>query len=209
MIVAFIVVLAVGLLAFLMRGKSDETTPSPGSAPGEPSSTLDDEPEDDDSPHESIAITSDGWAFVPDGHGIQLFPPAEPDEGFGGAAEHAGAMGHHAVPVGRSFREGRPGERMSRGDLIAARVKRGAPGVDPWRLEALGRDREYRHWPFETQDAATAALGLFESRIVPAREVDPDPDEPPIGDADFVLARAEAEAIEAELASSEDLEPPR
>lgn len=208
MIMAIIVVLAMGLLAFIMRTKSDETIESPESRLGRKTSALDDEPDDDDSPAESIAITSDGWAFVPDGHGIQLFPPAEPDEGFGGTAEHA--PGHHAADGRRSFREGKPGERMSRGDLIAVRVKRGAPGVDPWRLEALGRDREYRHWSFETQDAATTAHGMIESRIVPPRDPDPDPDETPIGDADFVLARAEAEAIEAELASGEEEpEPPR
>src|SRR3990172_2697740 len=45
-------------------------------------------------------------------------------------------------------------EQLGRGDLIAARVKRGAPDHDPWRLEALGRDGEYQAWRFETEDAA-------------------------------------------------------
>ena len=47
----------------------------------------------------------------------------------------AGDTPEHHVPV-----------MMKPGDLIAARVRRGAPDLDPWRLETLGRDRDLTAW---------------------------------------------------------------
>lgn len=221
MILALVAVLAVALLAFLMRhGRDDEITASPSSPsspPAEEPLDVDQDGDADEAPAETIAITSDGWAFVPDGRGVQLIPPADPEEAWRAEADPVRAErgGQKATaweelynpPARRNFRDSKPGEHMNPGDLLAARVQRGAPGVDPWRLEALGRDREYRHWPFETEDAARLALELIEGRIVSAPRAGDDPDVLPIGEADFVLARAEAEAIEAELASDEEPDP--
>jgi hypothetical protein len=84
--------------------------------------------------------------------------------------------------------------------LVAARVTRGAPDHDPWRLEALGRDHEYRAWRFETEEAARAALALVEGRVVqPPR--DRDGERVAVDDADFMAARRREEEIEAELAT--------
>jgi hypothetical protein len=91
-------------------------------------------------------------------------------------------------------------EQLGRGDLIAARVVRGAPDHDPWRLEVLGRDREYRAWRFETEEAARAASVLVTGRVVRAPR-DPDGEPVTIGDADYVAARRQEEEIEAELAT--------
>ena len=67
-----------------------------------------------------------------------------------------------AMPRGMSY-------ELSAGDLVAARVKRGAPDLDPWRLEGLGREHEMVMWSFETEEAARTALGLPEERVVRPR----------------------------------------
>ncbi len=192
-IVAVVAVAAIGLLLRRATGTAPGTT-SPGTAPP-PLPDLDETTDDEDSP-EIVAVTSDGWSFVPvgDRDRVQLVPPRVPDE----MAQVAGRQGV---------------EQLARGDLIAARVKRGAPDHDPWRLEALGRDHEYRAWRFETEEAARVALELVIGRVVrPPRDRDGDPI--PVGDADFAAARRREEEIEAELATMPEPgegpgEPPR
>src|SRR5262249_41854541 len=122
--------------------------------------------------HEAVAITTDGWAFVPDADRVQLVPPGEEDAFLPAppdASPEEGAA-HARTPVnprtGKRLSGWQPTHHLGAGDLVAARVRRGAPDFDPWRLEALGRDREYRAWFFETQDAGEAALALLTSRIV-------------------------------------------
>jgi hypothetical protein len=157
------------------------------------------EDEDDADPREVVALTSDGWAFVPVGSGVKLVPPGEPGDE---TEEIAPAPGHTPIhPITRRRVRGwNPGEPLGVGDLIAARLRRGAPDHDPWRLEALGRDRELRAWRFETEEAARAALELVERRIVrPPLDRDGEPVE--IGDADFAEARRIEEQTEAELAN--------
>jgi hypothetical protein len=89
------------------------------------------------------------------------------------------------------------------GDLLGARVVRGAPGVDPWRLEGVGRDREYVDWSFETEAAARAALDLVERRVVRA-PLDEDGEPAPLDAAQFEEARHVAEQTENELAMMPD-----
>ena len=101
------------------------------------------------------AITSDGLMFIPFEQGVQLLIPASRED-----------WPRSSRPR-RSRVAGWPA-CCSCGDLGAARVVRGAPGVDPWRLEALGRDREYLAWSFETEEAARAALDLLERIVVRA-----------------------------------------
>jgi len=135
-----------------------------------------------------VAVTSDGWSFMPlpDRDRVRLIPPLTPHEM------------EQVVPRTAA-------DQLARGELIAARVKRGAPDHDPWRLEALGRDGEYRAWRFETEDAARAALALVSRSIVVAPR-DQDGSEIVPGDADFVEARRREEEIETELASMPDVE---
>jgi hypothetical protein len=181
---AIVAVVAVAALGLLMRRMGGHATPGTALPPSiEPDEAVEDE---DDDEEETAAVTSDGWAFVPigDRDRVQLVPPRVPDE---------------TVP--QTGRQGQ--EQLARGDLIAARVTRGAPDHDPWRLEGLGRDHEYRAWRFETEEAARAALALVMSRVVrPARDADGEP--LALGAADFADARRREEEIEAELANMPD-----
>ena len=133
---------------------------------------------DPESMGEIVAITSDGWAFVPDGHAVQMIPPDSGEEELELRSEYASGRSRDAgseIQLGgspmrpsthRAAGSYKPGERINAGDLIGARVKRGAPDLDPWRLEAVGRDQDYRAWFFETEEAARAALALLERRVV-------------------------------------------
>ncbi|HYM81624.1 MAG TPA: hypothetical protein VEY91_09460 [Candidatus Limnocylindria bacterium] len=227
LVTGLIAVLAVAAGALLLRrfASRGETVsyPSEGVDPAtETPEAFGSESEDFEDSTEAVAITSDGWAFVPDGREVQLVPPGEPEDlipsratvntGYGPQTDpDIQVLGGRGAPVnphtGRSLPGWKPGEHLRAGDLVAARVRRGAPGVDPWRLEALGRDHEYRHWPFETEEAAQAALAVIEPRIVRPPH-DPDGEPQAIGEADFAHAREDYEATEAELAMAPDEEEP-
>jgi hypothetical protein len=200
-----LVVGGAALLAFLMRGfgKKEEAgertggTASPAYAPDE---------EFEGPIGEIVALTSDGLAFIPDRDLIRLVPSGEdePDVPASLGSEMVPSSdrpGRHGGPVhprsGRAM--ARMGEQLVPGDLVAARVRRGAPDHDPWRLEALGRDREYRVWRFETEEAAHAAMALLDGRIVRAPR-DRDGELVSIGDVEFEEARRIEEETEAELA---------
>lgn len=200
MTLAVVVVIAVALLGLLLR-RAAVNTPAPLTPPPDPLDRPDEDAPADEfddlfQPAEVAALTSEGWAFLPtrDPDRVDLVPPREADEPGVPRPKHA-----------------RPGvEHLVRGELIAARVRRGAPDHDPWRLEALGRESEYQSWRFETEQAARAALDLIERCVVdPPRDEDGEIVRPT--DADFESARREQEAIEAELASlpEPDDEPPR
>ena len=164
---------------------------------------------------EAAAITSDGWSFVPHGDGVELVPPGEDDDLLQEEAKRHGsqalAQAAAGAPVnprtGRSLVFWRPGMSLSHGDLIAARVVRGAPGVDPWRLEALGRDYDYQTFAFETEDAAQIALDLVVVRIV-RPPLDEHRDPIPVGDEDFAVARRKYEETEQALAMGGDEQEP-
>ena len=224
---AVLAVMVVAVVAMLMRrGSGSDQTAMPVAPPDDPEdpTNLVDDDESDDT--ELGAVTSDGWAFLPDGHEVQLVPPADPDDdlieamGRGSPVvidRNTGALERRvtnlergADPRRRAIPTGKPGEHFDLGDLTGARVVRGAPSVDPWRLEALGREGEYRSWAFETEDAARAALSLLDSRVVRA-PLDPEdgtPRQP--GEAEYAAAVALTQAGIADLAidpgdaSSED-----
>lgn len=183
-IVAVVAVAAIGLL--MRRGAGTTAGVAAPEAAASPPPIDPDETTDDEGSAEIVAVTSDGWSFVPvgDRDKVQLVPPRVPDE----MAQVAGPQGI---------------EPLGRGDLIAARVARGAPDHDPWRLEALGRDHEYHAWRFETEEAARAAHALVAGRVLrPPRDRDGEP--VAIVDADFAAARRREEEIEAELATMPD-----
>jgi len=191
---ALLAVLAVGLLATLLRrfsGGVSSVTPTPQP----PDAVLDEIEDRMDDPEsggaESIAVTSDGLKFVPIGDQVQLLHPADP------AAGPAVAGDGDAGP-------GRPGEKLSAGDFTGVRVVRGTAGFGPWRLEALGPDGEYLPFPFETEEAARAALAMLERRGIAraARGEDGNPIPPSAGD--FEEARRRYEETENELAMSGD-----
>lgn len=194
----------VAALAWFMRGKrGDEETRMPATEPvaENPETDLEEELE----LTEVAAVTSDGRAFVPDGKRVTLMPPSRPkDVVSADVADRREAMLPVDDATGEPVVRSRP-EHLDPGDFIAARVRRGAPGVDPWRLEALGRDRNLVEYAFETEEAARAACELVTSRIVrPPRDQEGDPIA--VGDEDFETARREQEAIEAELASMPETE---
>jgi hypothetical protein len=199
LLMAAIAVVAVAVLGLLMRRVRSATTgmTAPPVVEDEPVEALEEEgadgpedgadrAEDEDDSGEVIAVTSDGLAFVSFGEeeAIRLSPtPRDP-----WATGLEGQMS---------------GETLRRGDLIGARVKRGAPDHDPWRLEALGRDRELHAWRFETEEAARTALELVERCIVrPPR--DEYGEETPVGDEAYDEARRLQEEIERELALMTD-----
>ena len=136
----------VAVLAMLLRRQSE-------SAPGLPASPpLDDLPSDsnaDDAEWEvgdAAAVTVDGLAFIGEEHGVSLVPTPDP------AALAPGPI----VPV----------EFLRPGDFTGARVVRGAPSVDPWRLELLGPEGEYVSFGFAVEEAARVALDLLATRGV-------------------------------------------
>jgi len=186
MLMAIVAVAAVALLGVLMRRTGGSAAPESASGPPEPEPGMEDDPED--RPAEAVAVTSDGLSFMPlgDRDRVRLVP----------------------VPARREMEQvvpGTPAEQLTRGDLVAARVKRGAPDHDPWRVEGIGRDGEYRAWRFETEDAAAVALTLLASRIVRMPR-DEDGNEVTMGERDYAEARRRDEEIEAELASMPDVE---
>lgn len=221
MLIILAVVAVVALLVKAMSGSSEESA-ADSTAPREPSSAtvlddVDDVAEDLDDDFEegqmvhAVAITSEGVAFVPNSHGLELIPPGEDDEQLREVAERHGrsslAQAAASAPrnpsTGRLIVQWRPGQSLNAGDVVAVRVVRGAPGVDPWRVECLGRDRDYRPFPFETEEAARTAAELIEARILrPPRDEDGEPI--PVGAEDFMVARREYEETEAALALEDD-----
>jgi hypothetical protein len=215
-----LVILAIALVGvvayFMKRGSGDETIasmprhPEDRSGP-DPDDELEDASGGDDLPFEALAITSDGLAFMPRAHGVKVLPAADAREVY--ASLHGGRQpsvrpeqgsyddaADGPMPRGMSF-------ELSAGDLVAARVIRGAPDLDPWRLEGLGREHEMVMWTFETEEAARTALGLLEQRVVrPRRDEDGDPI--PVGAEDWLVAeRNILETIE-QLAMPDDDEEP-
>ena len=203
------VVVGVALAAWLLRTFSGDKgidremlSGRAGGAAGEPERVAPPEPgpedevddEETDGPEAVAAITSDGWMFIPFEQGVQLLIPASPEQ----LAEELATQ---------AVARGRVAGMLSCGDLGAARIVRGAPGVDPWRLEALGRDREYLSWSFETQESARIALDLLE-RIVVRAPVGGDGEPVPAGAEEFAEARRVHEQTEQELAMMPDEEEP-
>jgi hypothetical protein len=192
-------VLAVGLM---MRGKQRDDEDSPASKPEDSVSegaspepedygaeSGDDWGEDEWDEDEVVAVTSDGYAFLPDRHAVRLLPPDEEGEAWkAGQRTASHARGQKALDMS-----------WHAGDFTGARVKRGG-GEEPWRLEALGRDGEYAVFGFETEEAARAALQLFESRGVVRLGEDEDGNPVPPSPEQFDEARRIYEETEQALA---------
>jgi hypothetical protein len=198
-----IVVLGVGALAWLLRGRSEgggiERDLLSGRVDGaggiEPAEAEPPDPDEaEDASDEVAVITSDGWTFLPFEKGVELLAPANPEQ----LAEEQAT---------RAVARSRVTGMLSVGDLLAARVVRGAPGVDPWRLEGLGRDHEYLSWSFETEEAARTALELLERIVVRAPE-GPEGEPGTPGAAEFEQARRIQDETVRELATMPESEEP-
>jgi len=203
-----LVVAGAGLLAWLLRGGSrgDETVDR-GPVSGEPPAAAPaDEPDaataagpepewaEAAAGDEVAVITSDGWMFMPFESGVQIWAPAAADEETGDVRVH----GELRV---------RPAGGLSAGDLITARVAPGEPGEPPWRVEALGRDREYSSWGFEAEAAARDVCALLE-RVVVKVPVGPDGEPEPVSDEEIAEARRVVEETIRELAQPLEDGPP-
>ncbi len=216
MLTGVLVVAGVVALSLLLRAGSrgDGTVVPPPSEdapePGEPNAG-DAEPGEETS-GEVAVLSSDGWTFVPFGQGVRLWAPVGDDvdpaealmtSGAAAAGESTGLGGG----AKRRPATARPAVMLSAGDLIAVRVVPGTPGEAPWCLEALGRDREFSAWSFETEDAAHAAqemLGRLVVRVPVGRDGEPEP----VKDEEIDEARGIAAETLRELAISQESEPP-
>jgi hypothetical protein len=152
--------------------------------------------EDDDDDWESVdvvAVTSEGYALVPDKHTVRLIPPHEDGEAW-----KAGEKGRN--------RRGEAGlaDSWHNADFTGARVVRGAADEGPWRFEALGRDGEYFALVFETREGADAAVKLFESRGVVKTGEDEDGNPAPPSAEQFEEARRIYLETEAALEMPDD-----
>ncbi|NOT35619.1 MAG: hypothetical protein HOP12_15855 [Candidatus Eisenbacteria bacterium] len=219
------VLVVVAVLAFWMRraGARDDLTsarpdsepddaaaaserfgsPSQGAATSfEPSSVtvLDDDEPDTDS---HIAITSEGLLFLPSGHGVLIGP----EHALKARAEGRPVTGHSRIggegAAASEEAEHLPTVMFSAGDLVVTRIRRGAPDLDPWRLEALGRDRDLQMWSFETREGAEVARTLLDARVV-RPPLDEHGEPIPFGDEDFFVAERELERTLNELTSDFD-----
>ena len=215
-LVLFLIIAGIVAVAMVMRsgGAKDESAEA-AEEEGSSASVLDgDEDDAEGDMVEAAAITSDGWAFVPRGLGVELVPPGEDDDALMQHAEHHGAaaieQAASKAPInpqtGRRLVFWKPGETLDVGDLIAARVVRGAPDFDPWRLEALGRDYDYRAFAFETQEAAQIGLALVTERIVRPPK-DEQGDAIPVGAEDFAVAKRKFDETAEAVAMDPDAEP--
>ena len=152
-LLAVILIAGVALLALWLRSQSVSGTaqglpaPRPGRdlPPGLDAGEGEEEEEELEF-DESACVTVDGIAFIGEEHGVSLVPTPDPMSSAPGPI----------VPI----------EFLRHGDFSGARVVRGAPDVDPWRLELLGPEGEYLTFGFAGEQAARGALALLESRDV-------------------------------------------
>ena len=201
--IALVLLIAVG--AWLLRRNASETALT--QAPRDPKQDEPPEPEafEDDDDLE-LAVTSEGVVFVPDSHAVRLLPLGGPS-GIGAYREDIEA-GTIAIGPGERLSLGgqKPGSALNVGDFTAARLKRGAAGVVPWRIETLGRDGEFGAFEFETEDGARAALALLERFGIVRRPLDEDGRSIPASPEDFEEARRRYEESARVASLESDLE---
>ncbi len=146
-LLAFGLIAGVAVVAMLLRrqGESAPGLPAPPPMDDLPPGSSD-EPDAEWEVGDAAAVTVDGLAFIGEEHGVSLVPTPDP------AAPAPGPI----VPV----------EFLRPGDFAGGRVVRGAPDLDPWRLELLGPEGEYVTFGFAVEEAARVALDLLEARGV-------------------------------------------
>jgi hypothetical protein len=201
-LVAVAVVVVIGFIARSAGGRGEQVTMpaedalSEGAAPPSADRDEDRDPEDDEDDWEQvevIAVTSDGYALVPDRHAVRLVPPHEEGEAWKAGSTTRNRRGEQALAMS-----------WQAGDFTGARVVQGAADEGPWRLEALGRDGEYCAFVFETREGADAAFNLLTSRgVVRVGQDDDGRDVPPAAEQ-FEEARRVFLETEAALDHDDD-----
>jgi len=203
--VAVGLVVVVALLLRSRRGSDDSpTTTTTAAAPAWRESSVavatgdHDNDDEDEENAQVVAVTSDGWTFVPHRRAVRLVPPAEQGEEW------------KTTPGTRAWNQrGARALEMSwhPGDFTGMRIVRGGDDDVEWRLEALGRDGEYTAFGFETRDGADATRDLFERlKIVRLGEDEEGRPMPPSAEQ-FAEARRVFLETQAELELHEDEEP--
>jgi hypothetical protein len=206
-----VAVAAVAILTLVLRAaRSSTPTVTPPAPPAEPAPWADDrnvaskpdeeEDEDGDGVDDRlvVAVTSEGFALIPDRHQVLLLPPEEEGEAWKVGAGLKSTTPRAEKALSMSWRAG---------DLRGARVVRGAADEAPWKLETLGRDGEYIPFRFETSEAAEAAHQLFEHQGIVELGEDEDGRRVPPSDEQFAEARRIYLETEAELGMMGDEEP--
>lgn len=184
---------------------ADDTTPAGGAAGDELSEMLDDdefEPDDD----AMLAVTSHGQVFMPAGADVRILPLEGSHAAIASGQIRWEDVKAAVLEAARKGGGGMPGIQLDVGDFSAGRVVRGAPDIDPWRLELLGRDGEYQDHPFETQEAANAALGMLTRLEIVQRPVDEDGEPIAVSGEQFDEARRAYDETLEELANMPDVE---
>jgi hypothetical protein len=210
-IVAIIALVALAAWAMRRASSDGETVQMPeGShADDDPAAEEADVGEGDD---EHLAVTSDGAVFVPDGHAVRVVPLGEPEamaahrEDIEAGLIAMSASGRLQLAGFRGPGGGKGGTPLNAGDFTGARMKRGAAGSMPWRLETLGRDGDYGFYPFETEEGARAALAMLEKRDIVRALRDEDGRPIPASSEDFEEARRRYDETEQALALEPDTE---
>lgn len=122
-----------------------------------------------------LAVTADGQRFLLGADGVRVLPPGDlrtqwPVRGGQGLDWNL-MMFQRSTPIDPRTRAPLaswvPGARLVPGDLVGARLGASSDPHQPaWRVEALGRDRDYRVWEFAEEEEARGALWMLEHRVV-------------------------------------------
>lgn len=174
-------------------GARDAMPPVGGGAPADEDDDAGELDDDEFEAAEVVAVTSDGFALVPDAFAVRLVPPHDEGEAWKSGSTVRNRRGERALEMS-----------WHAGDFTGARVVRGAADEGPWRFEAMGRDGEYTAFVFETKEGADAALELFRSRKVVSHFRDEDGREIPPSAEQFGEARRVYLETEAALEQGED-----
>lgn len=184
---------------------ADDTTPAARVDDDALSGMLDDdesEPDDDT----MLAVTSAGQVFMPAGADVRILPLEGSHAAITSGQIRWEDVKTSVLESARKSGGGMPGIQLDVGDFSAGRVVRGAPDVDPWRLELLGRDGEYQDHPFETPEAANAALEMLKRIGIIQRPVDEDGEPIAVPAEQFDEARRACDETLEELANMPDVE---
>lgn len=216
-LLAIALIVAVALLALWMRsaGSKNDALPRPPEGPGAESpdapagsyaEVVDDDDVDEDEAHLLVEMSGYVWLTGLDGIRRVQMGGEETDPVLAAAGYVNKDEFEHRLAAARARGDSSAitGERLRPGEFSAARLVRGAPDLDPWRLETLGPDGEYMSYGFGTEDAGRAALEALEKHRIVRRPLDDDDRPIPASSEDFEEGRRRAEESFDALESVDD-----